>query len=241
MTHSPQDDIVTQTDLKQPSPPGYPQPGMAVLSILVVLACSMLDWIIPPLGIPITLGVIAVWMRWRREPWSHLGLRRPQQWWPLWVGALVGAVALQAACTFVVIPALHRFGVPMPNYSAFATLEGNFAMFAVLLIVSWTTAGFGEEVIWRGFLMTRILSIFGDGPLGRVAALVVSSVGFGLMHFYQGITGVFLTGFTGLVFGLVFLFSGRRLWGVVFLHAWTDTVAMVLFYTGAWRHVIPGT
>ncbi len=218
-----------------------PTPAFAVLSICGVLAVSALDLFVPPLGVPLALLMIFLLLRWRKEPWSALGLRRPRRWWPLWAMALLAAMALQATSVFVVLPLLQHFGIPMPDFSVVAALEGNHVMLAVYLVVSWTTAGFGEEVIWRGFLMTRIMAIFGCGPLGWGLALVLSSVGFGLMHAYQGTTGIFLTGFVGLILGLVYLVSGRQLWLVILIHALTDTIAMLIFYSGAWRGLMPGT
>lgn len=212
-----------------------PSATFAAISMVVVIALSTLDTIIAPLGIPITLLAIAWLLKRQQEPWSNLGLRRPQRWWPVILGAILGAIAMQGFVIFVVLPLLTRLGLPLPNFEAMAALEGNLPMLGIFLLVSWTTAGFGEEVIWRGFLMTRVFRIFGDGALGKGLALLLSSVGFGLLHAYQGITGIVLTGFAGLVFGCVFLISKRQLWGVILLHALIDTLAMLMLYTGVWR------
>jgi membrane protease YdiL (CAAX protease family) len=88
------------------------------------------------------------------------------------------------------------------------------------------TAGVCEELYFRGFLI-RILHERGlDLPLA--AALVASSLIFGLGHLYQGAKGVLGTTIGGGVFGLLFLLTGSLIPGVV-LHALIDLqIAYVL-------------
>ncbi len=81
------------------------------------------------------------------------------------------------------------------------------------------TAGICEEVLCRGFLM-RFLHESGFAmPL--IAALVASSMIFGLAHIYQGLKGALGTTIAGLGFGLLFLLSGSLIAGIV-LHVLVD-------------------
>ncbi len=207
-----------------------------VAGIVLVAGTSFLDAVIPPLGIPLALLVIWALLRVAGEGWRDLGLRRPDSW-PRTLGlAAVCAAALQATDHFVIAPVLQAAGAPLPDLSRLAALEGNLPMLLLFLTVSWTTAGFGEEAIWRGFVMARAARLFGgsrDPTRGAwIAALLTTSVVFGLLHAYQGTTGMVLTGFAGLVFGLLYLASGRNLWLPVLTHALTDTLGVLVLYFG---------
>lgn len=205
--------------------------GLAT-AVAVVGLLSFLDSVIPPLGIPITLVAIFVLLRAAGEPWADLGLRRPASW-PKTLGlAILCAAGLQALSTLVVLPLLRAIGAPLPDLGRFAALEGNLPMLLTFLVVSWTTAGFGEEVIWRGFVMGRLARLFGGERRAWIVALVATSVIFGLLHLYQGITGVVLTGVAGLFLGLLYLAGGRNLWLPILTHALTDTSSFLVLYFG---------
>lgn len=78
------------------------------------------------------------------------------------------------------------------------------------------TAGFCEEIFYRGFL-TWYLSVW----MGPVAAVLLSSLIFGAGHVYLGIAQVPRTGFIGLIFALVVSLTGS-LWPAMLLHAAVD-------------------
>lgn len=86
------------------------------------------------------------------------------------------------------------------------------------------TAGFCEEVLFRGFLFFYIASLV-PGVLDW-ALVAASGVIFGLAHLYQGWTGVFTTGLLGALFGWMFL--GGNLWGPIILHAVIDLQTLVV-------------
>lgn len=80
------------------------------------------------------------------------------------------------------------------------------------------TAGMCEEFLFRGVLWALLLPWI-DGA----AALVVTSVAFGMAHLYQGRRGMLRTGMVGAVLGGLAWASGT-LWLVVVLHAVVDMV-----------------
>jgi membrane protease YdiL (CAAX protease family) len=85
----------------------------------------------------------------------------------------------------------------------------------IFWIVS-ATAGFCEEVFYRGFL-TWYLSVW----MGPVAAVLLSSLIFGAGHVYLGIAQVPKTGLIGLILALVVSLTGS-LWPAILLHAGVD-------------------
>ena len=80
------------------------------------------------------------------------------------------------------------------------------------------TAGIVEELLYRGF----VLWVLAQGmPLW--AAVLLSSVAFGLAHSYQGVGGMLRTGLMGLLFAGLFVASGS-IWLPMLFHALFDIV-----------------
>lgn len=81
------------------------------------------------------------------------------------------------------------------------------------------TAGFCEEVIFRGYFLRYLDSLSDD--IGPWSAVVISSAVFGLAHAYQGRVGILKTGLVGFVAG-AFLVLGGSLLPLILLHAVVD-------------------
>jgi len=78
------------------------------------------------------------------------------------------------------------------------------------------TAGIVEEVLYRGFAIWYLAQLM---PVW--AAIVVSSVAFGLGHSYQGAGGVARVTLIGLAFGAFYIFTGS-IWLPILAHAILD-------------------
>ena len=136
------------------------------------------------------------------------------------------------AITFLVIVLCRTFSIGSPDYSRFLNIKGNVKLLVLGFAVVWSLAAFGEEIIGRGFLIDRLSLALQDSDYAPVVAVVVSSVVFGLVHFYQGVTGILDNTFTGLIFGAVYLKQNRILWATVLAHGLIDSIALVAFYFG---------
>ncbi|MCK4385666.1 MAG: CPBP family intramembrane metalloprotease [candidate division Zixibacteria bacterium] len=91
-------------------------------------------------------------------------------------------------------------------------------LFWVILSI---TAGICEETGFRGYVLTK-LNLFLNNWYLTVA---VSSICFGLGHFYQGAGGVILTGTYGLLFCLLFIWRKSLIPGI-FAHSLQDITAL---------------
>ena len=78
------------------------------------------------------------------------------------------------------------------------------------------TAGVVEETLWRGFLIWYLAQFV---PLW--AAAVISAVGFGIAHGYQGLANVPKVMLVGAIFSGLYVLSGS-LWLPMILHAVVD-------------------
>lgn len=89
------------------------------------------------------------------------------------------------------------------------------AELAVFLLLS-VTAGVWEELLYRGFLVGYL-----ESRAGVLAAVLLSSLIFGLGHIYQGRRGVLNTALVGLVFAGLYALT-RSLWWLMLAHALID-------------------
>jgi len=166
-----------------------------------------------------------------------VGLRlRGQTWEVLGKTVLLSvAVLLAGVAGFVVgsIVAVNvtalRAGADMSGYDY---MQGNLPMLLLALAAVYVVSSFGEEVIYRGFLMNRVAEIGGSSKLAWRIAVVISAVVFGLVHFSWGLFGVIQTTFMGLALAIAYLAVGRKLWVLVLAHAYMDTALLVQLYLG---------
>jgi len=83
------------------------------------------------------------------------------------------------------------------------------------------TAGICEEIVFRGFLTAYFVALF-DLPFWGAA--ILSSIGFGLIHMYQGPFGILKTAMVGGVLATLYGWTGS-LWAPILVHAAMDLAA----------------
>jgi membrane protease YdiL (CAAX protease family) len=201
-------------------------------TLILVASISMLDLFLTPLGVPSALLFIWLISWFLRSSWSDLGVRRPRSWGKtILIGISVGIIS-QLFTLLVLIPLLQQTNIEPLDYSRFKTLNGNIGLLLMYLTISWTTAGFGEEVIYRGFLMGHFARLFGGKKIGWWVSLIVVSILFALVHAYQGPMGMILIIFPAILFGVVYIVSGFNLWYTIIAHGTADTFVFLMFFTG---------
>jgi CAAX protease family protein len=152
----------------------------------------------------ITWVALLLWARAHR-PWSALGLVPPQDW-HLVPGILITALII--AVTIRQFRAVQHLGVE--RRAALRGRLGGVEFFLPhtpaehrwFLLVS-LTAGFCEELLYRGFLTWLVASY-----VGLPSAIAVAVVAFGLGHASQGRSGIIKTALFGLVMSLVVPLTG---------------------------------
>lgn len=96
------------------------------------------------------------------------------------------------------------------------------------------TAGIVEEVLWRGYLiwyLSQFMPMWG--------AVLVSTLGFGLAHAYQGLSHLPQITVVGAVFAALYVISGS-IWLPIILHAAVDILQGRLAYDVIYRSLISG-
>lgn len=187
--------------------------------------------VIAPLGSLATVGVVVALLRTRELDLAGLGLRRVSGWKNVFGYSL----ALTVAIMVVGVAFQHllaRFGLK-PDFSDFAFVEGDLLFFLFAITVfTWVSAAFTEEVVFRGFVLNNFRSIIGENETSWHVANVGQAAIFAVMHFNQGWGGVIPIFFVGLMFGYVYIRSGRNLWIPIIAHGMIDMIGFTQLYLG---------
>ncbi len=118
-----------------------------------------------------------------------------------------------------------------PDMSSYDYIKGNIGVFILVLMAVYIGSSLGEEIVFRGFLITRLMKIIG-GKWAGVWSVIISGVTFGLVHVAWGPMGMIQTTFMGWALGYFYLHYGKNLWVTVLAHAYMDTILMVQMYGG---------
>jgi membrane protease YdiL (CAAX protease family) len=176
-------------------------------------------------------------LRLRGIGWPAVGLKRPERWsHTILLGIAVGIVS-QFFCGYVLEPLIFRLTGKLTDLSQFAPIEGNVFLLCLFLLIVWTLAAFGEELVYRAYLMNRVADVTGRSSVAWVVSLVVVSIVFGVGHLSQGLAGVIANISAGLVYGGLYLASGRNLWAPIIAHGVYDTLGLLLIFSGKYHGV----
>ena len=170
--------------------------------------------------------------------WCDVGLRSPTRWTRVALWAFAAYALVIAANFLIVIPLSRRLAWPPTDVAKLGDLAGNLPLLVTWLVVAWITAAFGEELLFRGFLQTRLTALLGSRTPATVAAILLQAVLFGLGHLGFGIRGAVTAGVVAVVFGTIYAMNGRNLWPLILAHGVTDSVSLVALYFGAAAYMV---
>ena len=170
--------------------------------------------------------------RLRDGGWAALGLRRPASWRRVVLFALAAAAVRILVGELVIVPVTSQFWPPAKAPAGAESIVGNLPAALLSLLIVWTFAAFGEEIGYRGYLITRAADLGRRSTAAWWAGMILASVLFGFGHYYKGPAGIVDSGVAGLVLGTAYLLSGRNLWVCILAHGFIDTFAVLIVYFG---------
>ena len=216
------------------------KPRLVILTEILlasgVLLCGALK-ILPfdSVSMLIVMGTASVWLR--NEGLRGIGLDRHRLGLKIVLLSSAFGVFYQAVSLVVLDPlAAHLTGVTQ-DLSNFAVIRGNSRLLMRYLIVVWTVAAFGEEFVFRGYLLNRIAQLQENSHAARWMGVVFSSILWTFVHFYQGVAGAMLIAVHGVVFGGLYVLAGRNLWVTIVVHGVYDTTALLLIFFGRYPNL----
>jgi membrane protease YdiL (CAAX protease family) len=129
---------------------------LGLLAIVIVLGGG---FVVTVLGTALALG----WVWLSRTPWRDMGFVRPKSWVRTVIIGCVFGVAFKLVMKAIVMPLL---GGPAIN-PAYHYLAGNSAALPGMLFVVIVGAGFGEEILFRGYMFERLGTLLGSSPWSK--------------------------------------------------------------------------
>lgn len=185
-----------------------------------------------PNEVPIlfVLGLISLQLR--DGGWAFMGLRWPVSWKRIVWFALAAAAIRLLVGALVVDPLTVHFWPAAVGPSGFNEIKGHALVALRWLLIVWAFAAFGEEIGYRGYLLTRAADAGGRSKVAYWAGVLVVSVLFGYGHYYKGPSGMVDSGMAGLVLGAAYILSGRSLWVCILAHGFIDTFSVVGLFFG---------
>lgn len=181
------------------------------------------------------LGWVSLRLRGLR--WRDVGLVNKLGWRRTIVAGVAAGLLIEGIELFVSQPLLIRLTGKQPDLSDFTSIHGHIKMLALGLLLTWTLAAFGEEMVWRGYLMNRVAGLGKFAPWAWGVSLFAVNVVFGFAHSNQGVTGIIDEGLMGVLLGVIYLKSGCNLLVPIVAHGVQDSVDVVLLYFGIYPGV----
>jgi membrane protease YdiL (CAAX protease family) len=185
-----------------------------------------------PNEVPILFVVGLLSIKYRNGDWSAMGLARPASWRRVLLIALAAALLRIVLGELVITPLAGHFWPPPIAPRMASAIPGNPRAALTALLVVWTFAAFGEEIAYRGYLMTRAADLGRRSVAAQWIGMVFVSALFGLGHYYKGFAGIVDSTFAGLILGSAYLLAGRNLWACILAHGLIDTVGVAALFLG---------
>ncbi|WP_299212595.1 CPBP family intramembrane glutamic endopeptidase [uncultured Aquimarina sp.] len=177
--------------------------------------------------------LIASAIEYKKELFSSLGFQRKRiNIKNLLIIAPLLGIAIFLFYGYVMMPSVTYLTRQPIDFSEFEIYKGNLPATLSLLALIWTSAAFGEEIVFRGYLMRQFTKFFGSSKISLAINILLFGFIFGWIHAYQGISGQILSGITGMLLAVIFHIRKSDLWFNIAVHGFIDTVFLVYIYYG---------
>ncbi len=224
------------TAASNPSPKWYAPQSRTLSAIefiigaFIVIAHNVFRIVPNEVLILVVLGLLSV--RLRNGSLSAMGFKRPESWARLVLIALAAAALRILLGEFVIDPLTERFWPPAALPPEAEKITGNISFALLALLIVWVFAAFGEEIAYRGYLLTRAADLGRRSTAAYWVAMILVAVLFGYGHYYKGPAGIINSGIAGLILGTAYLLAGRNLWACILAHGFINTFGVIVLYFG---------
>ncbi len=202
--------------------------GMAIeLLLFFGIGVSMLPmWITAPLMILISIVSMEV----RKIEWHEIGFAFKY----FTIKNIIIGLGVAGIYHFVDLYAVQLIADKFaPSHiSEVFDMEKSIPKLILGLVASWTTAAFFEEILFRGYLICRLIDLMGDKIVTRIVIVLLNGIIFGFVHAYQGAHGMICTGIIGALQAIVFFAAGKKLAIPIIAHGAFDTIGFTYLFLG---------
>lgn len=182
------------------------------------------------LSVPLLIGIAIMSLIVRDTEWIEIGFAfKDFSMKKIGIG-LALAIAYHYIDVYIMDPIISKFapyGLP-----EIFSMQGNVTKLIIGLTLSWTTAAFFEEILFRGYLISRFIDVIGQSFLSKLAIIILTGTVFGFAHVYQGLNGAISAGIIGVFQAIVFFADGKKLAIPIIIHGAFDTIGFTLMFLG---------
>lgn len=195
--------------------------------IIVIIIASLLSLEDRNLGFFFGLGVILFIIWQKKWDWSYAGFGKKLNLKTL-ISSLWITVFFFFATGLIDTVLQHYLGAH--NLSSLDDIRGDFSSYAVMMVMVWVFAAFGEELLFHGYYMRRFAKLFGDTTKAWILAGLFIAIYFGISHMYQGLSGVLGVIIGSLFFAMMYFKNKNNLLLLVLIHGFYDSIWITLIY-----------
>lgn len=203
------------------------------IELSLVVASLLIAVALPPIGVLIGFVIVLVYLlvgKGQNEKLKSIGLTAPESWTRTILLSLVFGLLIESSSQIVLNPVIEKLTDSTIDLKAYDGIRNNFLNYLGVLLIGWVVGGFIEEILFRGFLITRISLIFKNVNIGNWFAIILTSVIFGFSHLYQGVSGIISTGLIAAILGYIFIKNRNILWYSILTHGFVNTTALTLMW-----------
>lgn len=207
--------------------------------LLSIIAISIVT-VVPHLGlIPLPFGyaipiLLFVWLylKYQGEEFSNIGFSlKAFHLKAVVMGSLI-AILIFVFLHYLFFPLWGSFfNIDDVEVEWYQKIRGNTGFYIFILVMGWVVGGFYEEIVFHGFVFTRLEKII-PGKYATLIGFLLISILFGLYHIQLGTEGVMNAFLAGAGYHALTLYYKRNLWYGIFCHAAFDTIVITLLYLG---------
>lgn len=199
---------------------------ISLIELLIAISVILLDLFIPTI---IILGILIISLLIRKEKLSSLGFKKTENALGMAANVFLLVIFWSFLQLALFMPILNHLTGTTQDLSAFENLKGDLGNLLFFLVLTWTLAAFGEEIVYRGYLQKRIYDMFENPRIAVFFAIAISSILFGLAHTEQGLIGVIITTLDAIFCSLLKL-KYDNMWAPIMAHGFNNTIGLTAFY-----------
>lgn len=195
--------------------------------LIIILISILLSLVETNLGYFFGLGVV-IFMVWRKKwDWSFFGIGQK-----LSLKTIFNSIWITIIYFFAtgVIDGVLQYYFGDHNLSSLDHLRGEFSNYAIMMIIMWVFAAFGEELLFQGYYMKSLAKLFGGSNTAWGISGALISIYFGISHGYQGVSGIIGITIGSLFFAFMFFKNKTNLLLLVLIHGIYDSIWLTLIY-----------
>ena len=180
---------------------------------------------------PVCLGLMIWLLRSQNESITSIGFSFNRFSWKTIPVGLIFAVGWLLLHHYLIQPLLtSAFGIKDADVSDFNFIKHNPIPYLLILLAAWLIGGWYEEIIFRGFIHSRIAGWLKGKKYAFLISTLFTSTVFAFYHIQQGAGGVIHAGIFALIPSyFLYRYKGNLWYGIVF-HALYDTIALTLIF-----------